>query len=450
MPGGMGVEETALARILPSPKEEERLGEVVRELTQRIEARIREEGWDAKPILVGSVAKGTHLVGAEIDLFVAFPPDVPREDLERRGLALGDLLERRVRMYAEHPYTRGWYEGTEVEIVPCYRVTDASQKLSAVDRTPLHADYVLGRLKKDQANEVRLLKAWAEGIAVYGAEAKVRGFSGYLCELLVLKTGTFRGVLDASLTWRLGQLLELDRSAARAFGDPLVVIDPIDGNRNVASAVSVEQLATFVHAAREYLRAPNARFFFPRPLKPLTVVRLRSLAKRQGGELLAVSIPAPEITDDVLYPQLRKAHRALEDLLRRHEFAVHDARFDVVGREAVFLFRLATTELPRRMRHDGPPVWVKNAKDFLDKWSKSPRTLTGPYIVGERWAVDIAREIVDPAVLVRRMRRELSLGKDLEKAARRRMRVDKGPKALRPGYARAWTPLFDKRFPWQR
>src|SRR5207244_10335602 len=61
------------------------------------------------------------------DVFVAFPPDLPRADLEERGLALGKLLDKGAHLYAEHPYTRGWYGGFEVEIVPCYRITDASQ-----------------------------------------------------------------------------------------------------------------------------------------------------------------------------------------------------------------------------------------------------------------------------------------------------------------------------------
>ena len=165
--------------------------------------------------------------------------------------------------------------------------------MSAVDRTPLHVDYVLGRVKDGQTDEIRLLKAWAEGIGVYGAEAKILGFSGYLCELLVLKYGTFRGVLEASLAWRRGLVVELDRPPGRSFEEPLVVIDPVDPNRNVASAVSLEQLATFVHAAREYLQKPSERFFFPRPLKPLAVARLRSVAKQRGGGLLAISIPAP-------------------------------------------------------------------------------------------------------------------------------------------------------------
>src|SRR5437867_241845 len=216
----MSVEERVLARIRPTPDEEARIEKLVREILDRLRSTLRSKGWEAKPFLAGSVAKGTHLTGTEIDVFVAFPPDLPRADLEDRGLALGTILEKGTHRYAEHPYTRGWYGGFEVEIVPCYRITDATQRMSAVDRTPLHVDYVLGRVKEGQTDEIRLLKAWAEGIGVYGAEAKILGFSGYLCELLVLKYGTFRGVLEASLSWRPGIVLELDRAPGRTFPEP--------------------------------------------------------------------------------------------------------------------------------------------------------------------------------------------------------------------------------------
>ena len=446
----MAVEGNILAKIRPSADEERHLSEVVRELKERVTTVLKEKGWEAKPILVGSVAKGTHLTGTEVDLFVAFPPDLPREDLELRGLALGELLERRARMYAEHPYTRGWYRGTEVEIVPCYRVQDATQRMSAVDRTPLHADYVLGRLAEDQADEVRLLKAWTQGVGVYGAEAKVRGFSGYLCELLVLRYGRFRAVLEASLGWSRGQKIELDRAATKEFTEALVVVDPIDGGRNVASAVSVDQLATFVHAAREYLRAPSERFFFPRPLKSLSVAQLRALAKRRGTGLIAVAIRAPAVTEDVLYPQLRKAHGALEDLLVREGFAVHDARFDVADEEALFLFELIVPALPRVIRHEGPPIWVRNAKEFVEKWTDDRRTLSGPFITGDRWSVDLVRDATTAEDLLRASAKGLSLGKDLEKSARRSLKVYEGTSALKAPYAPAWTRLLDKRFPWER
>ena len=446
----MSLEETVLTRIRPTAGEEAALEAMVRDLLAAVQAVLKARGWEAKPFVSGSVAKGTHLTGADVDLFVAFPTDLPREDLEQRGLALGELLERGVHMYAEHPYTRGFYRGIQVEIVPCYRITDASQRMSAVDRTPLHVDYVLGHMASGPGDQIRLLKAWSEGTGWYGAEAKIRGFSGYLCELLVLKYGSFRGVLEASVGWRRGVVIELDRPAARSFDEPLVLVDPVDPNRNVASAVSLEQMAAFVHAAREYLREPKETFFFPRPLRPMTVPRLRAVTKKRGGVLLAISLRSPAITDDVLWPQLRKAHRAFLDLFAREGFVVHDSRFDLSGSEAVFLFEFSTASLPRVLRHEGPPVWVKNAKDFQEKWRKDPRTLAGPFIVGERWAVDVAREFPGAAALAKASWRSLSLGKDLEKAARRTLQVRPGTAALRRAYAEAWTKLFDRRFPWER
>src|SRR2546426_12718176 len=95
------VEARILKKILPTEEEEARLHDVVHELKERLSERIAARGLDAKPILVGSVAKGVHLHEPEIDMFVAFSPDLPREQLEKEGLALGDILERPVRMYTE-------------------------------------------------------------------------------------------------------------------------------------------------------------------------------------------------------------------------------------------------------------------------------------------------------------------------------------------------------------
>src|SRR3989449_602306 len=248
MRGSMGLEEEVLNRIVPSPEEEARLRATAEDVKRRVAERLRARGFDAEPLLVGSVAKGTHLRQAELDIFVCFPRTMPRETLEKVGLEVGEFLEEKARMYAEHPYTRGRWNGFEVEVVPCYRITDASERMSAVDRTPLHAQYVIGKLGPNQRNEVRLLKAFCEGIGAYGAEAKVQGFSGYLCELLVLRYGTFHGVLEAARTWRRGTPIELDLRAVKTFPEPLILVDPVDAERNVASAVGEETLATFVHA----------------------------------------------------------------------------------------------------------------------------------------------------------------------------------------------------------
>ncbi|MFQ5884559.1 MAG: nucleotidyltransferase domain-containing protein [Thermoplasmata archaeon] len=139
----MGIEDRVLQRIIPSPEEEERLREVVAILKRRLEAEIDDLGIDAHPLLVGSVAKGTHLKDPEIDMFVCFSPSTSRKDLEKYGLMLGESVVGGEKHYAEHPYIMGEFEGFTTEIVPCYEVTDPRKKMSAVDRTPFHTKYVL-------------------------------------------------------------------------------------------------------------------------------------------------------------------------------------------------------------------------------------------------------------------------------------------------------------------
>ena len=244
--------------------------------------------------------------------------------------------------------------------------------------------------------------------------------------------------------------IEFETPAGRAFSEPLVVVDPVDGNRNVASAVSAEQLATFVHAAREYLAKPSERFFFPRLLKPRTLAQLKATLRRRETHLVAVTIPAPKVTEDVSYPQVRKAHKSILDLVHRHGFTATNTWFGIEGGDVLILIEFEVFRLPKVEIHDGPPVWVKNAEDFLRKWRRSNRRVAGPYIRGERWVVEVWREAVDAAARLKRDFRTLSLGRDVDKAAKRGLRILVDAGAIRKPYAAAITGFYDRRFPWER
>lgn len=445
----MNLEEEVLKRVMPGSEEEARLQAISYELIDKLNRKIADSKWDATPVLVGSVAKGTHLRGAELDIFVTFDPSLPRSELERRGLELGKVLSRRSKRYAEHPYTHGYYKRQETEIVPCYRITKAAQKLSAVDRTPLHARFVAEKLTTEQRDQVRLLKAFAEGIGVYGAEAKVQGFSGYLCELLVLKFGSFRAVLENAKNWKTGEVLELEGKSTRQFSDPLVFIDPVDPNRNVASALSVEKFAIFVYAAGEYLRSPRIEFFFPRRRKSISASAAARLLAKRGTVLLILALDRPKLTDDVLYPQMRKGLRSLVDLLDRYGFSILRGSFATTEDEVLYLLEFETYTLPRVEKHYGPPVSVRNSKDFLKKWTEHGKSLSGPYIEGYRWVVEVERQYTDASQLLREGLRRATLGKHLDRQVRKGLRILIGRVALKTRYAEAITAFLQPRFPWE-
>lgn len=445
----MGVEEEVLRRVTPGQEEVARLQGAVEALRAAVARRAAEIGADVTPMLVGSVARGTYLTNPEIDMFVAFPPTTPRETLEELGLRLGDVLEDPHRMYAEHPYTRGRFQGFEVEVVPCYRLERPADRMTAVDRTPFHNRYLLERLDDRLRAEVRLLKQFAKGVGVYGAESRVQGFSGYLCELLVLHLGGFRGVLQAAVGWHPGVVLEPEVKAARSFPEPLVVVDPVDPKRNVASAVSLDQLATFVQASRDYLRAPSLEFFFPPPPRPPSRTQLAKRLRSRGTEILAVTFAVPRISEDVLFPQARKARATMVEFLERQGFRVMASRANLREGEVLVLLELEVARLPRARQHWGPPPWLRNAEDFLGKWAGRPEVLEGPYIQEGRLVFDVARGHTSAADLLRAEIPRLSLGKNIDEAARQGFRVLAGAEALE-AHGRAVAEFIGRGFPWRR
>jgi tRNA nucleotidyltransferase (CCA-adding enzyme) len=441
----MTLERDVLDRI--SPSEDER-----REIDQRVRALLAvtaKEARKADPalgvLLVGSVAKDTFLKDPDLDVFILFPDSVPRERLESTGLGIGrKILDQHEERYAEHPYIHGSWEGLEVDMVPCYRIKDTTRLRSAVDRTPFHTAYVKGHLKEEQKDEVRLLKQFAKGIGAYGAEAKTQGFSGYLIELLVMRYGTFTEVLRVASGWRRGTVIQLEQDSNKRFTEPLVFLDPVDGNRNVASALSGHSLALFVHAARSYLRGPSERFFFPARREPLDLDRMEEMVQERGTGILLVRLDRPTIIDDNLYPQTRRTMDGLCSLLSSHDFKIVDRGF-YVSTDIRFVIELESLDLPLGQRHGGPPAWVENSSAFLERWRREG--LSRPYLENGHWAVIAPRSHTRAETLVRAKLHTAALGSNLRELAG--LSVCSGSNVFTSEHRASLSSLLDKRLNWE-
>jgi len=442
----MSIEERVLKRIVPTQGEEERLREVVSILKKMLESEIENLGVEAFPILVGSVAKGTHLKGPEIDMFVCFSPSTSREDLERIGLMLGETVLSDIEQhFAEHPYLAGKFEGFTTEVVPCYEVKDPRKKMSAVDRTPFHTEYGIKRLKERQKNEVRLLKRYAKGTGVYGAEAKIQGLSGYLCELLVLKYGSFQKVLKGATRWHRGMVLELEKKAKKKFPEPLVFIDPVDAGRNVASALSLDQFARFIHLSKSYLENPKMSYFFPPKRKKPSRAAVQKKMSSRGTDFIAVVLKKPDVVEDILYPQIWKAEKSIKSFFEKHEYTVLDCGSEVVGDEIIFMVEVISAELPEVRKHMGPAPWLKNADDFVEKWKRSRKRIAGPYVENGRLFFDLKREYANAKMLLRKELRNLGLGKNLDdEVVSRRFIVLQNDEIVSKGYLAPLSKFLEK------
>ncbi|WP_049937698.1 CCA tRNA nucleotidyltransferase [Haloplanus natans] len=383
-------------RVTPDAAERERLRVAVDDLTRRVRDALADLPVEASVVQVGSTARGTWLADdRDIDLFVRFPADLDRADLERYGLDVGRAaLPDGHEEYAEHPYVTGEIGGFDVDLVPCYDVADATAIQSAVDRTPFHDAYLQERLDATLARDVRLFKAFLTGIGAYGSDLRTRGFSGYLSELLVLEHGGFEPLLRAAADWQPPVRLDPENHGTAAFDDPLVVIDPTDPARNVAAVCSSENVARLQHHARALLADPRESLFTPSEPDPLDAAAVHAHLDRRETTPVAVVFETPDLVDDQLYPQLRKSLDGITGELDRRGFAPLRSATFADGR-AVLLVELAVSELAAVERHDGPPVHVRDhATGFYDAYAD--RDVYGPFLDGDRYVVEREREFTSP------------------------------------------------------
>ncbi len=441
----MSLEAEILKEIRPPPAQEKKVQTAIKELSEKVVSEARKIDAHVEPMLVGSVAKGTHLKDPDIDLFMLFPESTPMEKLKECGLEIGRRVVDGREYYAQHPYIRGMYKGFQVDLVPCFRIRDTRSKMSAVDRTPFHTEFVKKNLQKGMADDVRLLKRFMKGVGCYGAEAKVQGFSGYLCELLVMRFGSFRGVLEAAKDWKMGERLWLPGYEGKDFDEPITFIDPVDSTRNVASAVSLETLLRFVMASRIYLSREDRKFFFPAPPEVWPADRIRSVAGKRLANLISVTFPKPDLIDDVLYPQLRKSLSAMTSLLERAEFEVEKSTIHM-DHITHLLIELSSRELPKSRKHRGPPVNSENVNEFLAKWNSIG--MSAPYIEDSRWWVMAKRQFEKAEDLLRAKLSEIPLGKDVKKLEGKQLEADDD--LLAEKHLAALTHHFDERMPWER
>jgi tRNA nucleotidyltransferase (CCA-adding enzyme) len=398
-----------MERITPTLADRTRMEAVAKKLEQNVAYACAAQNVKAIVRVEGSVAKDTWIRGEpDIDVFMRLPISIPRKALGEISLKIAREATRgsiQTERFAEHPYLEAFIDGIRVNIVPCYNVKPGEWQ-SATDRTPLHTDYVKKRLDKFLRGEVRLLKKFLKGIASYGAEIKTGGFSGYLCELLVLHYNSFFDTLKGFARYKSRLTLDMEgyykgreSELQFLFPEPLVVVDPVDKARNVASAVQQHKLHMFIAAARAYLQNPNIDFFYPPRTKALSTEELRRKMENYGSALIFLILNHVKVVADVLWGQLYRTERTLRKQVEIGGFNVlRSAVWSDEKTMDVFVLELEQRTLPSTKKHVGPPLErEKECEDFLSKHQDNHSVISGPYIAGGRWAVELKRRHTDIA-----------------------------------------------------
>lgn len=360
---------------------------------EELKRRLKETGVEF--VFVGSFARNTWLKGnLEIDVFILFPTNIRRDELEKRGIEVGKkVLDKYEIRYAEHPYVHGEVFGVKVEIVPCYKVKEATKTISAVDRTPFHHEWLKNKITGKE-NEVRLLKKFLKANGIYGAEFKVKGFSGYLCELLIVFYGSFENLVRNAVNWTRRTVIDVAKGEIKS-GERFFVVDPVDPKRNVAANLSLDNLAKFVHLCREFIRSPSIEFFLEKSYE-VDEKKIEEAIKIRNSEIFAVEFERPSIVEDNLYSQLEKAAKKIFEHLQREGF--RPMRCHYFARDLCYLiFECEVKELSRVYKKVGPPF---EEFEHVDKFLKKDRMFKPFLDDGRFWTFEI-RKFTKPQEFVK-------------------------------------------------
>ncbi len=457
------IKSMVLAKVTPTEEDYTSARRVIDEVACRVAAEAEARNLRVRVEVEGSVAKDTWIsTDRDIDIFIIFPEGTPKEVITEGGLALAKAGGGGswTLGYAEHAYVEAYIGGFTVDIVPASEVS-AGRLVTAVDRTPLHTRFITERFDERMRDDVRILKQFMKGIGVYGAELKIGGFSGYLCELLILQYGSFEGTIAAASGWGERTALDYmghykDLPLGEVFDSPLIMVDPIDRRRNAAAAVTRQAYATFIAASRRFLRAPAAEFLLPEQgaTEPSEIELALS---RRGATVLGIEVGCPRVPSDILWGEVYRSLGKVAKLLGEHDFTVRDsAAWSDEDEAVVFLLELESAELREGRVHAGPKVWfAEETEAFLAKYERDTRVLDGPYVKGDRWYVELKRKYTDAAGLMEGEFGRIGHSKDLMAEVSKGFRVLSGRGLIdlarrKEGFAEALLRMARKRPPWLR
>ena len=346
-----------LDEIKPSKEESKVLKSAANHFIKKLDSKLK----NAKSIIGGSVAKDSFLKGDyDIDIFVQF------EKEKYKNKDISEILHTKLKfifkstskitglhkVHGSRDYFQIKQDPFTFEIIPILKIKKAEEAENITDISPLHTEFV--KQYKHLVDEIRLLKAFCKANNLYGAESYIRGFSGYTLEVLIIAHNSFENLMKAASRWKIGTRIDVKKHGVEKLNksklSPLIVIDPVQPDRNTAAALSEKKFNEFVNLAKEFLHNPSPEFF-----KHIEF----DLERIKSASILRV-IPLKG-KDDIVGAKLIKCMEYIHRKLKEEGYEVTEYNWHW-DKEVYFWYFVKSKNLPSEKKHYGPPV--KEKKHF--------------------------------------------------------------------------------------
>ena len=334
----------------------------VDEVVSRINKLLKKAGLKAICKKGGSIAKETFLKDDyDVDLFAIFDKKYKEKDISKLlAKAIKSLKPKKVHGSRDYYQIYQIKNNLLFEIVPVLNVKNYKEIQNVTDMSPLHVSYVNKNANKKLKDDIRLAKLFCKAQGVYGAESYIKGFSGHIIDILIIHYKGFINLLKAASKWKDqtiidpkkhydDPLFEINTSKTRG---PLIIVDPIQPNRNAAAAMGKDKYNIFRNAAKEFLKKPSENFFIKKS------INLEGLKKRaKNNYLIVLDVKAKKGKEDVVGSKLRKVFDYIEKSLKNNEFKLIFSDWEWNKKEkAKFYFIIKKERLSKEVLHPGPPL----------------------------------------------------------------------------------------------
>jgi len=144
----------------------------------------------------------------------------------------------------------------------------------------------------------------------------------------------------------------------KKFDSPIVLIDPVDYNRNLGTAISMDNLGKFILASRVFLKNPSKKFF----KKPVSKHIMKNIDK-----VVVVQFRFKGRSDDIIWGQIKRASNALKTQLELGGFTVlRNSSVKDEKENAALIFLLHAKKIENSLVRSGPEIFSKeHCKKFI-------------------------------------------------------------------------------------
>lgn len=383
-----------MINIAPSKQEVIKLNSIINEFIKKIKIK------DAKVILGGSGAKNTWLSGTtDVDIFIKF-----NYLKYKNNPNISKLLEKYLRksfkkialLHGSRDYFQINFKNYTFEIIPILDIRKASQAKNITDISPLHITWVRKNIK-NLADEIRLVKQFCKANNIYGAESYIGGFSGYVLEILIIHYGSFKNLMKNAVNWRPYHVIDTMHYHKNAIStinkskiSPLILIDPVQKERNAAAALTFEKFNKFKQLCQSYLKNPSDKFF------QQEIISIPSLKKKaKNNRLLIIEATPQDNKIDIAGAKLLKTFNFIKKQLIYNNFKIHYSYWQFNKKAAFYI--ITDKSLPKQIKHYGPLLKQEfHLKRFKQVWKNYKL-----YKENNHAYVKISRHYTKPEALIK-------------------------------------------------